>query len=203
VFEVIALMSFLFAGLLLALSYPLTLIVLGPKWEAAAVIFAGFTLAALAYPLTTASTWLFVSQARGRDWVLTSLITSSVTVCSFLIGLPFGPAGVAISYSISCVLLQLPFVYYIAGRQGPVSAKDLWMGSLRHLPVWGVVCGTAWLARTFVLAANPWIQLFVCAPIALLAGVLYIGVSTPSRRVALNLLSIIRGLKNTRALTAT
>jgi PST family polysaccharide transporter len=195
VFEVIALMSFLFAGLLLALSYPLTLIVLGPKWEAAAVIFAGFTLAALAYPLTTASTWLFVSQARGRDWVLTSLITSSVTVCSFLIGLPFGPAGVAISYSISCVLLQLPFVYYIAGRQGPVSAKDLWMGSLRHLPVWGVVCGTAWLARTFVLAANPWIQLFVCTPIALLAGVLYIGVSTPSRRVALNLFSTIRGLK--------
>jgi PST family polysaccharide transporter len=197
-FEVIALMSFLFTGLLLALSYPLTLIVLGPKWEAAAVIFAGLTLAALAYPLTTASTWLFVSQGRGKDWILASSIISSVTVGSFLVGLPFGPAGVAISYSISCVLLQLPVVYYIAGRRGPVSRKDLWMGSLRHLPLWGVVCGTAWLARTFFLDANPWMQLFVCAPIALLAGALYIGVSAPSRRVALNLLSIIRGLRNAR-----
>jgi PST family polysaccharide transporter len=203
VFEAIALMSFLFTGLLLALSYPLTLIVLGPKWEAAAEIFAGFTLAAGAYPLTTASAWLFVSQARGKDWVLTSLVISSVTVGSFLVGLRFGPVGVAVSYSISCVLLQLPFVYYIAGRRGPVSRKDLWMGSLRHLPLWGVVCGTAWLARTFVLAANSWTQLFVCAPIALLAGALYIGVSAPSRRVALNLLSIIRGLKNARTLTAT
>jgi polysaccharide transporter, PST family len=203
VFEAIALVSFLFTGLLLALSYPLTLIVLGSKWEAAAEIFAGFTLAAGAYPLTTASTWLFVSQARGKDWVLTSLVISSVTVGSFLVGLRFGPVGVAISYSISCVLLQLPFVYYIAGRRGPVSRKDLWMGSLRHLPLWGVVCGTAWLARTFVLAANSWTQLFVCAPIALLAGALYIGVSTPSRRVALNLLFHIRGLKNARTLTAT
>ena len=90
VFEAIALMSFLFTGLFLALSYPLTLAMLGPKWEAAAVIFAGFTMAALAYPLTTASTWLFASQGRGKDWVLTSSIISAVTLCSFLIGLPFG-----------------------------------------------------------------------------------------------------------------
>jgi O-antigen/teichoic acid export membrane protein len=198
VFEAIALMSFLFTGLLLALARPITLAVLGPKWEPAAVIFAGFTIAALAYPLTTASTWLFASQGRGKDWVLTSSIVSGVTLCSFLVGLPFGPAGVAISYSAACVLIELPFVYYIAGRRGPVSRKDLWIGCLRHLPVWGVVCSTAWLAHTFVLHANPWIQLFLCGPAALLAGTAYICISTNSRRVAVNLFSIIRDLKNAR-----
>jgi O-antigen/teichoic acid export membrane protein len=202
VFEAVALMSFLFTGLCLALSRPLTLAVLGPKWEAAAVIFAGFTPAALSYPLMTAFTWLLASQGRGKDWVLINAIVSSVTLCSFLVGLSFGPAGVAISYSISCILLQLPFVYYIAGRQGPVSRKDLWMGTLRHLPLWGVVYGTAWLARTFVLGANPWTQLFLCAPIALLAAAAYIGLSTPSRRVAMNLFSIMRDLKNARTSTA-
>jgi PST family polysaccharide transporter len=202
VFETVALMTFLFTGLSLALSRPLTLAVLGPKWEAAAVIFAAFTLAALSYPLMTAFTWLLASQGRGKDWVVNNAIVSSITVCSFLVGLPFGPAGVAISYSISCVLLQLPFVYYIAGRKGPVSTKDLWMGTLRHLPLWGVVCGTAWLARTFVPGANPWTQLFLCAPIALLAAAAYIGLSTPSRRVAMNLFSIIRDLKNARTPTA-
>jgi O-antigen/teichoic acid export membrane protein len=198
VFEAIALVSFLSTGLFLALSYPLTVAVLGPKWEGAAVIFAGFIMAALAFPLITAATWLFASQGRGKDWLLTSSIVSIATVCSFLIGLPFGPAGVAISYSASCVLIQLPFVYYIAGRRGPVNRKDLWVGCLRHLPVWAIVCGTAWLARTFVLDANPWMQLLLCSPLALLAGAAYIGVSTPSRRVALNLLSIIRDLKNAR-----
>ncbi len=134
--------------------------------------------------------------------MLASSIVSTVTVCSFLIGLPFGPAGVAISYSASCVLIEVPFVYYIAGRRGPVGRKDLWIGSLRHLPVWIVVCGAAWLARTFVLDANPWLQLLLCTPVALLAGAAYIGISTPSRRVAMNLFSIVRELKNARTLTA-
>ena len=163
------------------------------------MIFAAFTMAALAYPLTAVSAWLFASQGRGKDWVLTSAIISSVTLCSFLAGLPFGPAGVAIFYSASCVLIQLPVVYYIAGRRGPVSGKDLWIGSLRHLPVWGVVCGTAWFARTFVVDANPWVQLLLCSPIALLTAAAYIGVSTPSRRVAMNLFSIMRELKNARS----
>jgi O-antigen/teichoic acid export membrane protein len=202
VFEVIALITFLFTGLCLALSHPLTLAVLGPKWEPAAVIVASFALAALAYPLATSFTWLFASQGRGKDWVLTNAIVSSTTVCSFLVGLPFGVAGVAISYSVSCVLLQLPFVYYIAGRQGPVSSKDLWMATLRHLPLWGVVCGTAWLARTFFIDTNPWTQLLLCTPVALLAGAAYIAISAPSRRVAMNLFSIMRDLKNSRTPTA-
>jgi len=201
VFEAIALISFLSAGLLLPLSYPLTVTVLGPKWEGAAVIFAGFTMAALAHPLITAAGWLFASQGRGKDWFLTDAIMSGVTLSSFLAGLPFGPAGVAIFYSASCVLIQVPAIYWIAGRQGPVRRKDLWIGCLRHLPVWGVVCGTALLARTFVLDANPWMQLLLCGPIALLAGVAYIGVSTPSRRVAVNLFSIVRELKNARAVS--
>jgi O-antigen/teichoic acid export membrane protein len=199
VFEAIALISFLFSGTFLALSYPITLAVLGPKWEAAAVIFAGFTMAALAYPLTTASTWLFASQGRGKDWVLTSSIVSTVTLCSFLVGLPFGPAGVAISYSASCVLLELPWAYYMAGRQGPVTRKDLWTASLRHLPVWGIVCGAAWFARIFVVDANPWTQLLLCGSVAVLAGAAYIAVSPPSRRVAVNLLSVAQDLKNAYA----
>jgi O-antigen/teichoic acid export membrane protein len=202
VFESIALITFLFTGLFLALSNPLTLAVLGPKWEGAIVIFAGFTMAALAAPLFAASAWLFASQGRGKDWVLTSAIMSSVTLCSFLAGLPFGPAGVAIFYSASCVLIQLPLVYYIAGWRGPVTRKDLWIGCLQHLPVWGVVCGTACLARTFVLGANPWMQLFLCGPVALLAGGAYIALSAPSRRVAVNLFSVVRELKGTRAASA-
>ena len=198
VFEAMALVSFAFTGLLFALSYPLTLAVLGPKWEAAAVIFAGFTFAAQSYPLTAAATWLFSTQGRGGDWVLSSSIVSTVTLCSFLVGLPFGPAGVAISYSASCLLIELPFVYYMAGRRGPVNRKDLWIGCLQHVPVWGVICATAWLARTFVLDANPWVQLFVCSPVALLAGAAYIAASTPSRRVAVKLFSVLRDLRTAR-----
>ena len=198
VFEAIALMTFLFTGLLLPLSYPLTLAVLGPKWEAAAPIFAGFTMAALAYPLTTAATWMFASQGRGKDWVITSSVVSTLTLCSFLVGLPFGPAGVAISYSGYCLLIEVPFVFYMAGRQGPVRGRDFWTRCLRHLPVWGIVCGTVWFARVVVLNTGPWMQLAVGTSASMLAGAAYIAVSTPSRRVALNLFSIMRDFKNAR-----
>jgi hypothetical protein len=42
-------------------------------------------------------------------------------------------------------------------------------------------------------------QLFLCGPVALLAGGAYIAVSAPSRRVAVNVFSIVRELKGTRA----
>ena len=52
-FETIAVVGFLFTGMCFALAHPLTLVVLGPKWEQAAIIFAGLTFGALQYPLST------------------------------------------------------------------------------------------------------------------------------------------------------
>jgi hypothetical protein len=105
-------------------------------------------------------------------------------------------------------LLSFGASFTMAALSYPLMAAPSWLfasqgrgkiGSVRHLPVWGVACGTAWLARTFVLDAKPWIQLLLCGLVALLAGAAYISVSTPSRRVALNLFSIMRELKNARA----
>ena len=65
VYESMALVSFLFTGLLLALSRPLTLVVLGPKWEKAAIIFAAFAVAALVCS-GCKSCQLVVHQSRPR-----------------------------------------------------------------------------------------------------------------------------------------
>jgi PST family polysaccharide transporter len=195
-YEVIAVISFLFGGLLLALAHPITFVVLGPKWERAAPIFAGFTLVAASFPLSSVATWLLTSQGRGKDFLRLSVISASVTVASFLAGLPFGPVGVAISYSASYVLILLPVVYYIAGRQGPVKTRDLWSRFFRHLPLWGVVCGATWLARLLVMDSRPVVQLLVRAPIGLLAGAAFILVFAPARRAVLG---VIRGVEELRA----
>src|SRR5207249_1038462 len=79
VYEAMALVSFLSTSLLLALARPLTLVVLGSKWEQAAPIFAGFTIAALCVPLAAASTWLFQTQGRGKDWLFASSLCSCIT----------------------------------------------------------------------------------------------------------------------------
>jgi Membrane protein involved in the export of O-antigen and teichoic acid len=196
VYEAMALVSFLSTGLLLALASPLTLVVLGPKWEQAAPIFAGFSVAALYIPLAGASTWLFQTQGRGKDWLINSVLCSCITVASFVAGLPFGPVGVAIAYSIAGLFIGVPILFYFAGRRGPVTTADLWSRIFRYLPLWIVVCGVTWLVRLLVMNSAPLVQLLVCAPVGLLAGAILVCVVPSMRRVAFSLVDILLELKS-------
>jgi len=196
VYDAMALISFLSTGLLLALARPLTLVVLGPKWEQAVPIFAGFSIAALCIPLAGASTWLFQTQGRGKDWLFFSLLGSCITVASFVVGLPFGPAGMAISYSVCGLFIAVPILYYFAGRQGPVTTADLWRGFFRYLPLWILVCDVTWLVRLLFVNSAPLVQLVVCGPVGLLAGAILIYVVPSMRRVALSLVDIVLELKS-------
>ncbi len=192
VYEAVALTGSIFSALCLTLARPLTLVALGPKWEGVVVIFGGFAIAALFNPLAATCSWLLESQGRGRDMLLTSGIISSVAIGSFVAGLPFGPAGVAIAYSISGILVQLPVYFRITGRSGPVSTADLWRGFVRHLPVWGVVCGATFVTLSLVVDRPPWMQLLICGPAGSAAGVAFICAYPPSRRTALSLLEALR-----------
>jgi PST family polysaccharide transporter len=192
VFETVALVSFLFTGLILALARPLTLLLLGPKWTEAVPIFSAFAIGAVFLPLSWASTWLFISQARGRDWLIANTFVSATAVCAMIAGVPFGPAGVAFAYSVSGLLVMLPIMYHVAGREGPVSSKDLWRATLTHVPIWGITCGATYLIRTNFIGFRPLAQLAICAPLGLLAGGTLLAAYPPSRRVALQLYTTLK-----------
>ena len=198
VYDLLALCSLPFSGMLLALAHPLILVILGPKWEAAAPIFAAFTLYSLYLPMIIVVGWLLSSQGRGKDYLLLSCFTSSVTVLSFLLGLGFGPVGMAMSFSLSCLLIQMPFCYWIAGREGVVTAGDLWTRFIRHFPLWAIVCATTWLIRTSVEDSAPLTQLLICVPAGLFAGAIVVCLYPPSRQAALNLFETGRYWKRSR-----
>jgi len=195
-FEALGLVSFLFSGMFFALARPLTLVVLGHKWEAATVIFAALSFAALQIPLTTSISWLFTTQGRAKELFHWTIISAFITVSSYFAGLPFGPAGVAIAFSGTAMLIQVPIYYWMAGRSGPVRTSDLWIGFFKHLPVWGVVTLLAWLTYAAIPTFAPLIQLAICVPAGLLAGCVFILVYRPSRQVTGNLLSLLRELKS-------
>lgn len=197
-YEAIALLAFLFTGLFLALARPLTLVLLGPKWEQAAVIFGGFTVAALCIPLANASAWLFISQGRGRDMFVTQSINACAVVLSFVAGLPFGPVGVAIAFSISNLLVRVPIYYFSVGRRGPVTTADLWRVFFRHLPVWVVVFSATFIALVLAARFTPLLQLLICVPAGLIAGGAMIFCFTSQRRVASHLLDTLRELTKNR-----
>jgi PST family polysaccharide transporter len=161
----------------------MTLVLLGAKWERVSVILAGFTILAVYTPLAYAANWLLTSQGRGKDIWYQSLIASVLTAASFVAGLPWGPAGVAMSFSLTGFLFRLPILYYNVGRKGPVSTKDLWSRFLAHLPLFLVVFSVTWMTRQLVAHASPWMQLLVCVPVGSIVGAAFISVSDPQRRV--------------------
>jgi O-antigen/teichoic acid export membrane protein len=197
-YEGTALVSFALSGFLLALSRPITLFLLGSKWEGAAPIFAGFSLAAIFIPVGTTTAWLLISQANGKDYFRWNVISMFITVSSYLIGLTWGPIGVAVTYSLTGIFIALPSVFYLAGRSGPVTTKDLWLGVIRHFPLCVTVTGTAFLARFWASHYSPLVQLLIGGTAGLAACVATILLIKPQREIALHFFKLMNGMVKAR-----
>jgi O-antigen/teichoic acid export membrane protein len=152
VFEALAVSAFAIAGLLLAIADPLVLVILGDRWTAASPILAALSPAVIHIVLGSATSWLYTSQGRGTDLVRTASIGAALLTGSFILGLNFGATGVAAAYSASGLAL-LPITFYVAGRTGPVSTRDLWLAAAGHLPVFMVVLSATLLSASYVPAS--------------------------------------------------
>lgn len=190
--------GFILGGLFLPLSRPVTLVLLGPKWESAAVIFRCFAIAAFYAPVASTVTWLLVSQGRSKDFLRWNSITALITVLSFVVGLPFGPAGVALAFSIVGLLVVMPVQYHLVGSSGPVSAKDLWLEFFRQSPLGFSVLGATCLAHNWAAKFSPLTQLLICVPIGISAGAASMLVFKPQRDIAFHIFESTRGMLSAR-----
>ncbi len=191
-FETIALIMFPLAGLLMALSQPFTHVVLGPNWKDVAPIVACFTIFIIYVPSAHASTWLFMSQGRGKEVFKYSTISSFLAIASILAGLPFGIFGVALSYSGSGLFIRLPLLFYFAGRHGPVSTRDLRMIFIRHIPIFVFVFITTYATYLGVKRYDALTQLFISVPVGLTVGAGLILGSKHKRQIVVNALRVIK-----------
>jgi len=169
-FGTIALIVFSFSAMCLALSRPLVLMVLGPKWSGAIPLFAMFTLVAVSGPTASICSWIYESQGRGSDQLRNHTAAGGITILSFLCGLHWGPLGVVTSLALFSLAVRLPVIYAIAGRTGPVRTRNLWSGFLSHVPCFAAVLLTTTLAYRALPHAAPVIQVLVAAPLGLAAG---------------------------------
>ncbi len=170
VYGTMALITFSFTAICLALAGPLVLVILGPKWKEAIPLFSAFALVAVSTPLSGVSCWLFQSQGRGEDQLLSHSLSGAAAFGSYLVGLHWGPLGVIVSLAISSLAIRMPIEYYFAGRRGPVTTADLWKSFFSHLPCWGTVYLATTMALMMVKHSAPIIQLLVCVPLGLGVG---------------------------------
>jgi len=192
VFEGLAIGAFVLAGLLFPMADALVSVILGDKWSAAAPIFQALTTAFVYLPLATATSWLYTSQGRGRDLLVTASVGAAVLIGSFLVGLTFGVTGVAIAYSASGLLVILPLTFYMAGRTGPVSTRDLWLAAVRHTPILLATLAATWLTREWTVSSfNASAQLLLSITIGVVSGAAILFAFGRSRRGAARLATLI------------
>lgn len=124
-------------------------VLLGPGWEESGRIFTFFGPGIGAMMVYYTHGWIHLSLGRADRWLRWGFIEFTVTVLLFLVGLPWGPVGVAVAWTTAFWLLMVPSIWY-AGR--PVGLKvGTLLGVIWKYIIASVSAGlmTHWLAGRF------------------------------------------------------
>jgi O-antigen/teichoic acid export membrane protein len=108
-------------SLVLAMTMPMTVacalfaddlifVFLGPKWKAAAPIFRFLAPTIMAFAIANPLGWLIMSLGLVRRGLKMALVIAPLLILSYLIGLRWGPQGVAIAYSTVMLLWVFPLI---------------------------------------------------------------------------------------------
>jgi PST family polysaccharide transporter len=127
-------------------------------------------IAGFLQPLVNTLGWLYISQGRSRDLMKWGLVSSALIVASFVIGISWGPLGVARAYALMIGIVIAPFAIWFAGSKGAVSRVDL----ARECAYALAVAAPTVMASSFVayeLSSEP-------APTRLMLAAIASGVST-------------------------
>lgn len=113
--------AIVFAGIF---SGEIVAVVLGPQWHMTSTIFSILAISAVLQPVLSTVGWVYLSLDRTKTMALWGVISCPVMIAAFVIGLPWGPIGVAIGYVTAEVLLTYP-AFKIAIGPSPVRMKDI------------------------------------------------------------------------------
>lgn len=103
------------SGVFVLIGKDLIRVLLGARWDPAGQIFTFFAPGIGAMLLYFVHGWIHLSIGRADRWFRWGILEIVVTFLFFLIGLPWGPDGIAVAWSASYWVLTLPSLWY-AGR---------------------------------------------------------------------------------------
>lgn len=107
-------------------------VLLGPGWEQSGRIFTFFGPGVGAMCLYYMHGWIHLSIGRADRWFRWGIIEFVVTVLLFLVGLRWGPVGIAIAWTASLWILMVPAISY-AGRPIGFGARPLLAAVWRYI----------------------------------------------------------------------
>jgi O-antigen/teichoic acid export membrane protein len=119
----------------------LVFVFLGSKWKDAAPIFRWLAPTILVFAIANPLSWLLSANGLVGRLMKMSLTIAPIMILGYVIGLPYGPKGVACSYSVVMTLWLIPLIFWathgteisfldIARTAGPPLAASVLAGAL-------------------------------------------------------------------------
>jgi PST family polysaccharide transporter len=159
-------------------SRDIVLVLLGRKWLPVAPVFQLLAPAALFEAISFAPGWLCQSLGRTRRQFHYALVSAPIYIAGFVIGIRWGIAGVAISYSITFSLLFWAYVGY-ATKDSPVRFSEIERGFispflsalLAGVVMWTVrwsLISSIWPMFALIIVGLGFVSIYIAA--AMLSG---------------------------------
>lgn len=126
-------------------------IVLGEKWSGAGILFKIMAITGFIQTPAGVRSLVLLSYGRSGRYLKFGMFNSIATVASFIIGLPWGATGVAVSYAIANYLILFPSLWYCF-RLTPVSTMTFLRAVSR--PMIASVCMGAVIFTVYLFIAN-------------------------------------------------
>jgi O-antigen/teichoic acid export membrane protein len=168
-------------SIIVALTLPITLtcvlfaddvvsVFLGPKWHAAAAIFRLLAPTILVFGIANPLGWLLSSLGLVGRLLRMGLVIAPILIASYFVGVPYGPQGVAISYSTVMTLWLLPLLVWALHGTG-ISPRDILRTAGQPLATGCAAAVVAFAVRAFCGQwLPPWPRLLLESGVLVLAS---------------------------------
>ena len=108
----------------------LVVVILGPKWVAAAEIFRILAPTILAFAISNPLGWLLNALGLVKRGACIALLSAPLVVAAVVVGIPYGARGVAVAYSTVCVIKVIPVTVWALHGTG-VRVREIFV-ALSH-----------------------------------------------------------------------
>ncbi|GAB3048444.1 lipopolysaccharide biosynthesis protein [Stenotrophomonas tumulicola] len=134
-------------------------IALGKQWIAVAPIFALLGITGFIQPVASLRGLVLLSLGQTRLYLAWGIVNAAVVSVAFLIGVSWGPTGVALAYAIANYLILYPSLVYFF-RETPLRPLDFFSSIAIPLTATIVAAIGAFISTQYlVMTASNWIQL--------------------------------------------
>jgi len=166
-------------------------LLLGQRWAPAGPLLCVFAVRGIANSVERTLGWLHVAAGRSDRWMRWGLFSALCQVIALAAGLPFGPIGVAIAYTIVMFGLAVPALAY-AGRPLGIGVKDVLQAVGPQTAAGLIAIAAGLLVQTMLFGGFSELASFPASALICLATYLAVVVSilkiTAPFRLALSLL---------------